>query len=76
LITETNQVLGAHRANITKVILPYANRKDIDFDVPIEVKNEMEFVYVKTVEEALQAAFGEGTLKWRRRPEILIESRL
>jgi ATP-dependent Lon protease len=58
------------------VILPYVNRKDVDHDVPIEVKNQMEFVFVKTVEEALEAAFGSGTLEWRRRPDLLIESRL
>ena len=77
-----SQVLGAHRAQMTKVILPYANRKDVEHDVPLEVRNEMEFVFVKTVQEALEAAFGKGVVGWRRTVgdgsgrHVLIESRL
>ncbi|EKM75409.1 hypothetical protein AGABI1DRAFT_80018 [Agaricus bisporus var. burnettii JB137-S8] len=60
------KVLGAHRAGITKVILPYANRKDVEHDVPVEVKRQMEFAFVRTVEEALEAAFGKEVVGWRR----------
>jgi ATP-dependent Lon protease len=35
----------------------------------------MRFVYAKTIEEALEAAFGNGKLNWRR-GDLLIESRL
>ena len=56
------KVLGAHRANITKVILPWANRKDVEYDVPPEVRSSMQFAFVRTVEDALEAAFGKGTL--------------
>ncbi|TFK29108.1 ATP-dependent protease La [Coprinopsis marcescibilis] len=73
------KVLGAHRAQITKVILPYANRKDVEHDVALEIRNEMEFVFVKTVTEALEAAFGAGVLGWRRTAPggpMLLESRL
>lgn len=69
------KVLGAHRAQITKVILPYANRKDVEHDVAPEIRNEMEFVFVKTVREALDAAFGPATLAWRREA-LMVESRL
>ncbi|THH07574.1 hypothetical protein EW145_g3290 [Phellinidium pouzarii] len=69
------KVLGAHRANITKVILPLANRKDVEQDVPSEVREALEFVFVRTVEEALDAAFGKGTLGWRV-SNVLLESRL
>ena len=69
------KVLGAHRANVTKVILPYANRKDVEQDVAREIRDEMEFVFVRTVEEALEAAFGIGRLPWRS-SHILVESRL
>ena len=48
------KVLGAHRANVTKVILPWANRKDVEHDVPAEVRSVMEFTFVRTVEEALE----------------------
>ncbi|KAF5376122.1 hypothetical protein D9615_007673 [Tricholomella constricta] len=69
------KVLGAHRAQITKVILPWANRKDVEHDVALEIRNEMEFVFVRTVREALEAAFGKNTLGWRREA-LLLESRL
>ncbi|PPQ80330.1 hypothetical protein CVT25_003613 [Psilocybe cyanescens] len=69
------KVLGAHRAQITKVILPWANRKDVEHDVALEIRNEMEFVFVRTVREALEAAFGKGVLGWRR-DTVLLESRL
>ncbi|GLB44216.1 putative peptidase S16 family protein [Lyophyllum shimeji] len=69
------KVLGAHRAQITKVILPWANRKDVEHDVALEVRNEMEFVFVRTVREALEAAFGKNRLGWRREA-MLLESRL
>ena len=68
-------MLGAHRANVTKVILPWANRKDVEHDVPIEVRSAMQFSFVRTVEEALEAAFGKGTLGWRPN-NVLLESRL
>jgi ATP-dependent Lon protease len=47
------------------VILPYANRKDVEHDVPIEVKRQMEFAFVRTVEEALEAAFGKDVVGWK-----------
>lgn len=69
------KVLGAHRANITKVILPWSNRKDVEHDVPVEVRSAMEFAFVRTVEEALEAAFGNGALGWRPK-DVIMESRL
>ena len=69
-------MLGAHRANINKVILPYANRKDVEQDVAREIRNQIEFVFVQTVEEALEAAFGKGRLSWRLQNSINVESRL
>jgi len=55
-------VLGAHRARVTKVVLPWGNRKDVEHDVALEIRNEMEFVFVRSVQEALEAAFGKGVL--------------
>ncbi|KAJ7460634.1 ATP-dependent protease La [Mycena latifolia] len=71
------KVLGAHRAQITKVILPWANRKDVEHDVALEIRSAMEFVFVRTVNEALVAAFGKNTLGWRNgNGPLLVESRL
>ncbi|PBK92746.1 ATP-dependent protease La [Armillaria gallica] len=69
------KVLGAHRAHITKVILPWGNRKDVEHDVAPEIRNEMEFVFVRNIREALDAAFGPATLSWRR-GSVVMESRL
>ena len=68
-------MLGAHRAHIRKVILPWANRKDVDHDVPLEIRAAMQFVFVRTMEETLEAAFGKAVLGWRGNVEV-IESRL
>lgn len=71
------KVLGAHRAQVTKLIIPWANRKDVEHDVALEIRREMEFVFVKTVQEALEAAFGKGVLTWRIPTRaMLLESRL
>lgn len=46
------KVLGAHRAGIKRVLLPEKNRKDL-VDVPDVVRKELEFFFVKTIDEAL-----------------------
>jgi ATP-dependent Lon protease len=51
------KVLAAHRAGITKVILPKENERDLE-DVPEDVRGELEFVTVETVEEVLKEALG------------------
>ena len=58
------------------MILPWANRKDVKLDVPDEVRNSMEFVFVRTVQEALEAAFGQGTIRWQSRMNTIVEGRL
>ena len=70
------KVLGAHRAHIKKVILPWANRKDVEQDVPPEIRSAMQFVFVRTMEETLEAAFGKGVLGWKREALPVLESRL
>ena len=51
------KVLAAHRAGIKRVILPQDNEKDLD-DVPEDVKNEMEFILVETVEDVIKETIG------------------
>ncbi len=51
------KVLAAHRAGIKKVILPKENERDLQ-DVPVDVRNELVFVTVETIEEVLQEALG------------------
>ncbi|HVP94599.1 MAG TPA: endopeptidase La [Methanoregulaceae archaeon] len=49
------KVLAAHRAGIKKVILPRDNERDLE-DVPEDVRSELTFVTVETVEEVLKEA--------------------
>ena len=50
------KILAARRAGIKRVILPKANQKDLK-EVPEQVRNEMSFIFVETIEEVLPAAF-------------------
>lgn len=56
------KVLAAHRNKIETVILPEANRKDLD-DIPTEVRDTMNFVFASSVSEALRALFPAGASK-------------
>ncbi len=47
------KVMAAHRAGIRKVLLPEENEPDIA-EIPEAVRNEMEFVLLKTVSDALK----------------------
>jgi len=49
------KVLAAHRAGITRVILPRENKRDLD-DVPADVRNDLAFVFVDTIEQVLHEA--------------------
>jgi len=51
------KILAAHRAGIKKVILPHENVRDLQ-DVPEDVRGELAFVPVETVEEVLKEALG------------------
>jgi len=51
------KILAAHRAGIKKVILPKENERDLA-DVPEDVRSELAFVPVETVEEVLREALG------------------
>jgi len=53
------KILAAHRAGIRKIILPKENERDLR-DVPEDVRNELVFVPVGTVEEVLREALGIG----------------
>ncbi|TRM56274.1 Lon protease C-terminal proteolytic domain-containing protein [Schizophyllum amplum] len=69
------KVLGAHRAGVRRLVLPCANRKDVEHDVSREIRDAMEFVFVRTVREALDAAFGQACRE-RRVEGPIMESRM
>jgi ATP-dependent Lon protease len=60
------KVLAAHRAGIKKVLLPVKCRKDL-IEVPDEIRNDLEFVFVSRVEEVLEETFGKKELDKKRR---------
>ncbi|CDW98179.1 hypothetical protein [Sporisorium scitamineum] len=54
------KLLAAHRAGITKLILPAQNQPNVEADVPKAVLDDLEVHYVNNVWSALNHAFGEG----------------
>jgi ATP-dependent Lon protease len=58
------KVLAAHRAGIKRVIAPARNEADLE-EVPAEVKSEVEFVFVSTIGEVIDAALEELPLAHR-----------
>ncbi|MBM4762467.1 endopeptidase La [Bacillus sp. B15-48] len=52
------KTLSAHRAGLTKIILPKDNEKDID-DIPESVREQLQFVLVSHVDEVLDHALAE-----------------
>jgi ATP-dependent Lon protease len=56
------KVLAAHRAGIKRVMLPARNRKDYE-DIPESARDELEFVWLEQVDEAIEAALGAAALE-------------
>lgn len=64
------KVLAAHRSGLKHVILPQRNEADLE-DLPEEVKKDIQFIFVESVDDVLQAALektGKSRQK-RRSPE-------
>jgi len=51
------KVIAAHRAGIERIILPKENLKDLD-DVPKDVRDEIKFIPVDTVEDVIKETIG------------------
>jgi ATP-dependent Lon protease len=49
------KVIAAAAAGLKRVMLPARNRRDYD-DIPEEVRQQLEFVWLERVEEAVAAA--------------------
>lgn len=50
------KVLAAYRAGLRRIILPARNKQDLD-EVPKDVLEEVEFVFVRTIDELLNTVF-------------------
>jgi ATP-dependent Lon protease len=69
------KVLGAHRAGITTIILPRDNEADME-DIPEEVRNQLTFHPVSTLDEAFAIALmpaGNGSVP-AAKPTIMEEA--
>jgi ATP-dependent Lon protease len=49
------KVLAAHRAGIRRILLPSRNEADVD-DIPEDVRNDLQIVFVSTINEVIDAA--------------------
>jgi len=49
------KVLAAHRAGIRRILLPARNEADVD-DIPEDVRNEIQIIFVSTINEVIEAA--------------------
>ncbi len=56
------KALAALRADITKIIIPEQNAKDLQ-EIPKEIRDKMEFFPVKDMDEVVKIAFAETTPK-------------
>ena len=53
------KVLAAQRAGLSRVLLPARNRKDLR-EVPASTRDALQFVWLDTVHDAIEAALGDG----------------
>jgi ATP-dependent Lon protease len=49
------KVMAAHRAGIRRILLPSRNEADVD-DIPDDVKNDLQIVFVSTISEVVDGA--------------------
>jgi len=67
------KVLAAHRAGVKTIIAPEPNRKDLE-DIPEHVKKDLEFVFVRNMDEVLGVALihppTRGSTKKAIRPKM------
>jgi ATP-dependent Lon protease len=54
------KILAAHRAGIKEVILPERNKKDLDEDIPQEIRDQMTFVLASNISQVLGEALGSA----------------
>jgi ATP-dependent Lon protease len=55
------KVVAADRSGITRVLLPARNRRDLT-EIPADVRNRIEIVWIERVEQAVVAAFDQAAL--------------
>ena len=51
------KVIAAHRSGIKRILLPSENKKDL-CEVPEEIKKDIQFIFMETIEELMQETLG------------------
>ena len=64
-----SKVLAAHRAGLTRVILPQRNARDVD-DVPADVRDQMEFIFAEDMAQVLAAALEPSLLASKPKGDV------
>jgi len=64
------KVLAAHRSGLRTVILPKRNEADLE-DLPEEVRESIQFVFVESVDEVLEAALEPASRKPKRKAKAV-----
>ncbi|MBL9105862.1 MAG: endopeptidase La [Myxococcales bacterium] len=64
-----SKVLAAHRAGLTRVVLPQRNARDLD-DVPADVREKMEFVFAEDMAQVLAATLEEPALGHKPKTDL------
>jgi ATP-dependent Lon protease len=59
------KALGALRAGIKRIIIPFKNKKDLA-EIPANIKRKIKFIPVKTMDEVLSIALDLSTPKGNR----------
>ena len=62
------KVLGAYRAGISEVVLPRKNARELDEELPRDVRRKLNFVFVDIMDDVLPVAFVENPLDFPYRP--------
>jgi predicted ATP-dependent protease len=55
------KVLAAHRAGITKVIIPIDNKKDIE-EIPENIRKQIKFVFADSMEKVIDNALVQSKI--------------
>jgi ATP-dependent Lon protease len=56
------KILGAYRAGITEIVLPRKNQRDLEEDIPRDVRRKLRFIFADSVDDILPVAFVENPL--------------
>ena len=51
------KAIATHRMGMRQICIPAKNKKDVDFDVPQVVKDDVTFVYAEWIKDMLWAVF-------------------